>query len=320
MPHFFFPVWGLVSKIEDDLYTVGDFSINKRLWQVTTFDLATLTAYHKVNLPYGLMDVYLRKAHFEISVTANSREEAVEKLNLFKAMLYASGSPSLLCPLVSTHSFNDYAGINSRDSRILKDKIPEGLKEGITSETAKVEVWPNDMHLYCYFPKSSTPITKEMADSSWENFKKWEKISKEKKELKTVQAALIDAPFMDNVASSLLHIWTGIEALFPDVRSEVSFRISLLIAQLSSPIQPAIDTYREARESYTHRSSAAHGSVSKIKHEHWDAAWNILIRSLNGILKRGRLPKEADLIEEMLTGVSRPSEGKTLDQDVGAGG
>ncbi|TIN65844.1 MAG: hypothetical protein E5Y30_31490 [Mesorhizobium sp.] len=100
--------------------------------------------------------------------------------------------------------------------------------------------------------------------------------------------------------SSLLHIWQGIEALFPDVRAEISFRLSLLIAQLAKDVARRSETYQRCRKSYDHRSQAAHGGQLQKGPEAWVEGWNLLCLCMKAIMARGNLPNEQDLIGEAL--------------------
>ena len=84
------------------------------------FDLATLATEHNLHLPYQLMDVLLNgPANFKIeSPNCAFKNEAVSRLELFRTMLYLNGVTPFIIPFIATHSFNDYAGINHRESKI----------------------------------------------------------------------------------------------------------------------------------------------------------------------------------------------------------
>lgn len=120
----------------------------KRKWEVSTFDLATLATRHKLNLRYEAMSVMLEDVHSELAVTGSlSHLEAVDFGRSFRAALYGQRvSPSVI-PYVASHSINEYAGINARDAPSPPANLNEGLREGITSDTSTVEVWPMELYM-----------------------------------------------------------------------------------------------------------------------------------------------------------------------------
>jgi hypothetical protein len=291
-----------MPDFDDPVIDVEGFRLHRREWGVTTFDLATLATKHKLHVPYQLMDVYLNgPTNFEIEVSGSqSREEAIASLDCFRAMLYLNGVTPFIMPFIATHSLNAYAGINSRDSESLKEKLPGKLKFGINSKTATVEVWPYELSLTIYAVRTAKSVTAELAGIAARQVQKIRMLEQLHSELIAVRYALTTAPQITDLGSSLLHLWTGLESLFPKVGAEVSFRISLLIAELASPLKPAASTYKIARRSYTHRSNAAHGNLKKIGHKEWCEAWELLCISLLAVIHRGHLPDEDALINSML--------------------
>jgi hypothetical protein len=119
--------------------------------------------------------------------------------------------------------------------------------------------------------------------------------------LETARLALITAPQIFDDNSSILHLWQGIESLFPKVSMEVSFRISLLLAQLRKGQYSRLDIYTEIKRRYNYRSKLAHGTKIKEK-EDWKNHYRILLTSLQSILERNDLPTEEALIIELLEG------------------
>lgn len=71
-------------------------------------------------------------------------------------MLYSHGIQPTFAPFATSHSINEYAGINGRDSKSLIGKLPEGMSNGITSEDTSVEGWPNDLILTIMQGESSS--------------------------------------------------------------------------------------------------------------------------------------------------------------------
>lgn len=89
------------------------------------------------------------------------------------------------------------------------------------------------------------------------------------------------------------------EALFPKVSTEVSFRLALYLAQLQQIELPS-EVFQRTRAAYNLRSRIAH-SGPKITDTQWREAWDLLISAASAILQRGRLPSEDELLNEILT-------------------
>lgn len=301
---YFAPCISVSPGFDDPVVDVQDFRLHRRGWEVSTFDLATLATKHKLHVSYQLMDVFLNgPTHLEIEVSGSpSREEATARLEYFRAMLYLNGVAPFIIPFIATHSFNAYAGINSRDSDLLREKLPVALKDGITSATVTVEVWPHELSLMTFCFRDAKPVTAEIASKAAWQVQQIRVLEHKHPELTAVRYALTTAPQITHLGSSLLHLWTGLESLFPNVRAEVSFRISLLLAELASPIKPAAITYEVAKRSYTHRSNAAHGNLKRIGYEEWCEAWELLCTCLLSVIHRGDLPNESALLRSMLAG------------------
>jgi len=130
---------------------------------------------------------------------------------------------------------------------------------------------------------------------------RWTALEAAYQPLKAARLALQTAPAIPDLSSSLLHIWQGIEALFPNVSTEVSFRLGLLVSQLCAPVRgDRLKTYEEAKRSYGRRSRAAHGSGGKLEYSDWANAWDLLILCLSACLARTTLPSEDVLTRELL--------------------
>jgi hypothetical protein len=209
-----------------------------------------------------------------------------------------------------THPIADYSGINTRDSRLGVEALPENLRTGFRSDDGKIEGWLHEPTLQFFPIPDRDTLTEEIFRSAVGDLPAWERLEAKHPSLSTARRALQTAPVIPDLGSSLLHAWQGIEALFPNVSSEVSYRLSLLVAQLA-PQADRKSTYRAARHSYAMRSQAAHGSFKNIQHADWVAAWDLLAECLAGCLHRGALPSEDDLITELLD----PASGQDSPQD-----
>lgn len=299
MPDFFFPCWIVIPKFEETTISSGRFAVSKRLWQTSTFDLATLATKHQLHLSYQMMEVLLSSANCELRVSATSREEAIEAADVLKVLLCINGVTPFVLPFVATHSVNDYSGINSRDSELLRDSLPDGLKSGLRSDSCQIEVWPNDLTLHTihYKKRELTEAAFQKAAGEWPQ---WNSLEGSHKELRIAREALQAAPAMKHLSSSILQIWQGIESLFPDVKSELTFRLALLLAQLAAPLGVRKDIYSASRKSYDRRSAIIHGSGKQIEMADWTDAWDLLVLAFRAVLHRKELPTEKFLLQELL--------------------
>jgi hypothetical protein len=248
------------------------------------------------------MNVFLDgPTHLEIEIKeASSLDDARERLSLYRTMLYLNGITPFVLPFLATHSVNAYSGINDRDHASLREKLPEGMREGITSDTATVEAWEHELSLRLKVFEQSEELTSDIIRKASWMAKQWAALERKHTELKAVRYALETAPRIEHIGSSLLHIWIGLESFFPNVRSEVSFRITLLLAELCSSIKSAGGIYDIAKRSYTDRSNAAHGNLKHIGGVEWGEAWKLLCDCMLAVIQRNNLPDESGLISSLL--------------------
>jgi hypothetical protein len=294
--------FGARPAFEPVSINVGDFVIHKSVYSPGTFDVHSLGAHHKVHFPYVLLDVFWFHVGWEMEVIgAKTLDEAKEKFSIFRTMLYAQHVNPFIIPFIGTHSKNDISGMNNRDSGLFGDDFPSELRSGITSKTDEVEIWPHELSFFVLRNSDGRKITEQIANNAGQQAHKWEKLENKHKELQAVRHIMETAPTIDHLGTSLLHIWTALESFFPNVRTEVSFRMALLLAELASVIQPPLETYQTARRSYGHRSHAAHGNLKKLTHKEWDEAWKLLCIVVGGVIQRGALPDEGALISSILT-------------------
>ncbi len=297
---YYAPILFLVPGNDMEDRRVGQFALMLRRWEVSIFDLATLSTKHRLHLPYQLMDVFLQRCNMEIAVAATSVEEAIRRVQLLKAMLYVQGIAPTVSPYIATHSVNQYAGINSRDSGTLSEQLHEGLREGITSKTDTVEVWPLDLSLSLVGVGAGI-IDAAVFEKAAIAASAWEQLTTSNHVLRTVQGVLLTAPFIPDGEQSILHIWTGIESLFPTVHQEVSFRIALYLAQLCGEKADRHLYFARAKKAYRTRSSIVHGGSSRQTKDEWGDAWGLLLDACRAILRRGCLPSEEQLLKELLS-------------------
>lgn len=222
----------LLPEFESDEISYGNFSVAKRRWGTSTFDFATLATKHKLNLPYQLMDVLIGKCNSEVAVGGNSSfESAAEAFQSFRLGLYLQGVSPFLVPYVTTASINDYSGINQRDSAIERGDPPE-TESQFSSHSNQMEAWPLELTMQCMAIHGAFGINETQIQNAAKFADRWMEIARGNALLKLVARTSDSSAILATYEQSILHIWTAIEALFKSVSSEVSFRLSLYLAQL----------------------------------------------------------------------------------------
>ena len=298
---FFYPLLFLTPSFEGDAIECSPFRIERRKWETSTFDLATLATRHKLHLPYQVMDVLLSRCNMELGISGKrSLADANEAFQTLRLALYSSGVSPFLCPFVTSYSINDYSGINSRDSEFLRAKMHPGMETGLTSDVGMVEVWPLELSFKCIVVPDCLALTNASFNTAVQKAAIWKQLLARFPQLKAVMNATLAVPTLGDQGQSLLHIWTGLEALFPSISTEVSFRIALYIAQLTSSETARFPHYEAVRAAYGIRSKVAHGAKTSITKEEWNQAWKILMDCLNALQQRKCLPTEQELLAELL--------------------
>jgi hypothetical protein len=210
-------------------------------------------------MSYQLMDVLLGRCNFELQVDAVDRDQALESLSAILLGLYMHGVSPTLAPFVAAHSINEYSVINSRDSEGLRAKLPAELQEGLTSETATVEVWPVNLSLQCLIDPNGFSVSESLFQQAAIKATRWLECEALQPGLRIVRDAAQSAPMLVSSDQALLHVWSALEALFPKVTTEVSFRLALNLAQLSSSLADRQACFHRVRTAYNLRSRVAHG-------------------------------------------------------------
>ncbi|MCX6611953.1 MAG: HEPN domain-containing protein [Acidobacteria bacterium] len=298
---FYYPLLFVTPAFDDEVVDCPPFHLARRKWDTSTFDLATLATKHKLHLPYQAMDVFLSRCNLELRISGKlSLAEANEAFQTLRVALYSSGVSPFLSPFVATYSINDYSGINSRDSETLRSKMYPGMEVGLTSDAGKVEAWPFELSFQCIVVPGALSITGAHFAEASTKAAVWERLLVRFPQLKAIVDAAGAAPMLISRGQSLLHIWSALEALFPTVSTEVSFRIALYIAQLTSEGGDRLARYERVRTAYNIRSKVAHGARASVTVDEWSQAWGILMDSLNALSRREHLPSERELLSEIL--------------------
>ena len=302
MKDYFFPALFIVPDFDTLGVERGDYCIVKRQWDTSTFDLATLATRHGLHLPFQVMDVFLSQCNTEICVKQQlSMENAFRKISSLKFALYANGVSPFITPFATTHSINEYSGINSRDSNSLRSKLPLGLQDGITSESAKVEAWPLELSFQCVVLSEKLNVSSQVFENACESAESWSSMMAKHDTIRGFSDATLSAVMMQSLCQSILHMWCAIESLFPSVGAELSFRVSLYLAQLNSHGGGRRSYFEKVKKGYNTRSKIAHGAKHEATIEEWKAAWEIVTEIFSALVKRGSLPSEDALLGDLLT-------------------
>ncbi|QYZ68341.1 hypothetical protein [Neotabrizicola shimadae] len=250
-----------------------------------------------------LMQIFLPSVNLEISVDAADHPEAKKLLEIFQTMLYVSDAQPTVAPFATSHSLNEYAGINYRSSSLLRDKLPEGLRTGITAKDSRVEGWPNELCLSILQGETgrySSSIDVETFVKAAGTAAVWQEIEARHLKAATLRSAVAKAPLMPDRASSVLHIWQALESVFGK-GPELSFRMSLSLAELCGPVAARQETYARAKKSYQDRSGITHGKIDAADVTQWMRAWDLLKDTVRAILCRRTIPSEDELFSELLS-------------------
>lgn len=267
------------------------------------FDWAELGAHHRLHIHFGAADAMLKSCNLELAVEAEDLEAATQRIRDVHVMLYVHGLTPFSVQMAANYSINQYAGINSRRSPSGKELLPEGMREGITSKTSTVEIFPAP---YISSPHIRTKLARQLSTATFilavNDAAKWDAIRARNSVCRLFEKVIVSAPTMPDIGQSLLHIWTGLEALFPKVQTELSFRIALYLAQLQHMHGNRAVFFERARLSYRDRSAIAHGSEPKRKGQRdpWLSGWLIMLETARAIIERNGIPSEEDLVREIL--------------------
>lgn len=101
---------------------------------------------------------------------------------------------------------------------------------------------------------------------------------------------------------ALISLWGALERLFSPSHSEVSFRVSAIIASYLEPVgEERLLCYRRVKKLYNERSKVAHGSPIK-EHKSLFETYELLKRALVKILEVNHVPSR-DELESLLFGM-----------------
>lgn len=299
---YYFPVLSLIPDFDEVILTGPKINIIKRLWDTSIFDLATLATKHRLHMPYQLMDVFFKGCNLEICIkNENNTSEAISRFCSIRIGLYTEGVSPFYAPFYLTHSVNEYSGINSRDSELLIQKLPNELQHGIKSEDASVEGWPFEVSLSNHNLPKLLKVTEKQFLNAIKKSEVWQKLQRDNDALIAVSSAINASPLIISRDQSFLQLWCGLEALFPNVNTELNFKIAMYLTELAEPSTNRVDYFKKVQKSYNLRSQVIHGSKRNISINEWEGAWQILMDIINSIISAEKLRNEKELFEAIIS-------------------
>jgi hypothetical protein len=303
MARFYFPQLFWIPSSTQEIRTMS-FGLHPRRWDVSIIDLYSLVAEkHPIRMTAELMQIFMPNVNLEISVDAIDYLEAKRQLDILKVMLYLQSIQPTITPFATNHSLNEYAGINYRSSNSLREKLPEGMRSGITAKESRVEGWPAELSFSVLRGLSDSYSNKVDASAftkAVEAAPVWQEIETRFHKASILRAALAKAPLMPDRSSSVLHIWQALESVFGN-GPELRFRMSLSLAELCGPVESRAETYAKAKQSYADRSKITHGTIDLADDKQWTRAWELLVGTIRAILHRKAIPSEDDLFSALLS-------------------
>jgi len=298
----YFPLMHLLPDFEENSINYKSYSLSKRLYEVSPFDIATLATKHKLHLPYQLMEVSLQHCNVELAIhEIKSLTSAKSQFSSLKLFLYVNKLTPFQSPVITTYSINDYAGINSRDSEALIQKLPVERRDGLKSDAdQKLEAWLFEMELQNIVLQGYMKINEDQFIKAVDSQNLWEQYKRDCPILQNIENAASIAPRIYPIEQSIMYIWTAIESLFPNINAELTFKLSLYLSQLNCLEKSRLDYYSKIKKAYSVRSKIAHGNKIDDPIREWINAWSILMHSIQSIIMRARLPDEQQLLRELL--------------------
>lgn len=293
MPYFFFPTWRLIP--EKKKVVVGDFALVSKAFKVLDEDLAYLQA--SINHHYyqffvdGSFD-----SCCEIAVIADDHASAYDRVQQLRVGLCLEGVRGFGLPVESNASFNEYGGI-ARRGNLLRPPVLPGT-DHVTADSIKF--WQQEAVLQI-FGAGTVNVSERAFKRAVENANSWQKLLERHHALTQLHYAVNFACIIQDPAQSLLLIWTALESLFPEIQSEVTYRLSFALAVLCKPVEPDVAMMRQRlKKAYNVRSRIAHGELRNFKPDNWVEAWNIMILVVKALLAHGTLPTEDQLVDGLL--------------------
>ncbi|HAM43741.1 MAG TPA: hypothetical protein DCM67_01780 [Propionibacteriaceae bacterium] len=299
---YYFMAQGAVPADQHNDLVQGPFRVIPRRWHVSTWDWALLATEHELHLPFQLPDLEAQSVNLELAVEADSVRTAVTMVEALRLALACHGLVPVSTPTICSHSVNDFSGIKQFAKDTSDPRHGRALAIASRSET----VWMAGIRggPVAILPESATrELSESVFAPSASMALRWLDIAKGAPRLRVLEEAALTAPTITNLGQSILQMWTGLESLFPEIHSELSFRLALHLAQLDPATRRA--QFARARKAYVLRSKVAHGhdlsEPSQKNRDAWTECWELLHSTVMALIVRGGLPTEEQLVEELLT-------------------
>lgn len=304
MLDFYFPALPLRLDPTCDGLNSGAFTLihQKNIVRIETVN--GLNPLGKSSLAPEQLAVFLHDTTMEFKISAINVQSAVVNINRLRAMLYIRGLSPFILPFVSSHSVNDYLRLNKQRDEYIRSLVRQEDGAPDPPEAEQIRFWPLDYTIRISSGEKQW-LTKDVFKQAVQDVTKWSQIIEQSSQLRTVEKVLLMAPFIGATdrGQYILHIWSGIETLFPDVQTEVSFRLALYLAQLYCGATDKWQYYKNIKKAYGTRSNITHGTntgKNVLTDIDGELAWNLLGDACISILQRGKLPGGEELVQEML--------------------
>ena len=180
--------------------------------------------------------------------------------------------------------------------------LAEGLRDGLTSETGRVEAWPVELSFQCVTLWDKMNVAAEMFTRAADKADQWAKVLAACPAARAFGQAVLSAPLVVPQSQSVLHLWCALESLFPSVSAELSFRVALYLSQMTTTGPDRKRCFEKVKKGYNVRSRIAHGAKQEVTVEEWCDAWGIVTDTLDAVMRNGKVPKE-DAILDGLFGI-----------------
>ena len=265
-------IWNL--DIEEPVSQLGaGVSIRRLDSNLSVFDLAAAGAVGFRE--WAMLEPFAMNCVCEIETAQDAAiKPGYDSLNrawLASALLKLKGYNAHLPLACSSYSWNVIAGHQERTKWIFEEELKEkGVASAINSPRRDLPSFKGqllELHTKFLVPDNAkTTLVKE--DAYWirNNYETFNSLAAESESFRFALAATENWQYSSNPRIAIAQLWSGIEAVF-DISSELSYRISLLIASMLEPRGVARQArFAQVRKLYGVRSKAVHGEeLSDVK-------------------------------------------------------
>ncbi len=265
-------LWNL--DIEEPIFQLAPGVSIKRLdCDLSVFDLAAAGA--AGFREWAMLEAFAKNCVCEIETAQDSAiKPGYDSLNrawLASALLKLKGYNAHLPLACSSYSWSVVAGHQERTKWIFEEELKEkGVDSALNSSRRDLPPFKGqllELHTKFLVPDNAkTTLVKEDAYWIGDNYETFNSLAAESEGFRFALAAAENWQYSSNPRIAIAQLWSGIEAVF-DISSELSYRISLLIASMLEPRGVARQArFAQVRKLYGVRSKAVHGEeLSDVK-------------------------------------------------------